>query len=206
VRLVGSYLDITLTNCSTYIYLGAETRATLSDLLIYVGSVPTEHLDTFDTKLHESFCRIITDGVDLNRMKMVIDRDERQVFFRSIVVSTFSDKFQLRSKVEADGGDTFTPTMIANFLYGPLDGSQIEEALDEIKLYNTLRTWSSKQWGDLIEKCADSAQNIRLHDSKYFAGTLLLPNGLSFVESLLQQLQSALRKKKRLASRNKRRF
>ena len=49
--------------------------------------------------------------------------------------------------------------MIANFLYGRLDGSQIEEALDEIKLYNTLRTWSSKQWGDLIQKCAHSVQH-----------------------------------------------
>jgi Zn-dependent M16 (insulinase) family peptidase len=120
----------------TYIYIGEDNRATLSDLLIYVGSVPTEHLDTFDAKLHESFRRIIKDGVDLNRMKMVIDRDERQ----------------LRSKVEADGGDAFSSTMIGNFLYGRLDGSQIEEALDEIKLYNLLRTWSSKQWTELIEK------------------------------------------------------
>jgi hypothetical protein len=96
VRLVGLYLDIALTGCSTYIYLGAENRATYSDLLIYVGSVPTEHIDTFDAKLHESFRRIIKDGVDLNRMKMVIDRDERQVLFRSIALfSTFSDMFQV---------------------------------------------------------------------------------------------------------------
>jgi hypothetical protein len=46
--------------------------------------------------------------------------------------------------------------MIADFLYGRLDGSQIEEALDEIKLYNTLRTWSRGQWGDLIQRCARS--------------------------------------------------
>lgn len=96
VRLVGPCSNVSLSGCSTYIYLGAENRATLSDLLIYVGSVPTEHLDTFDTKLHESFRRIIKDGVDLNRMKMVIDRDERQVFFHSIaLVSTFSHKFQV---------------------------------------------------------------------------------------------------------------
>ena len=49
--------------------------------------------------------------------------------------------------------------MIANFLYGRLDGSEIEEALDEIKLYNTLRKWSSEQWGDLIQKCAFSMQH-----------------------------------------------
>lgn len=82
--MVGPYLRIALTGCSTFIYIGADNRATLSDLMIYICSVPTEHLDTLDAKLHESFNRIIKDGVDLNRMKMVIDRDERQVFFRSI--------------------------------------------------------------------------------------------------------------------------
>jgi hypothetical protein len=70
---------VTLTACSTYIYIGEETRATCCDLLIYVGSVPTEHLDSFDTKLHESFRRISKEGVDLHRMSMVIDRTERQV-------------------------------------------------------------------------------------------------------------------------------
>ena len=96
MRLVGLYLNFALTGCSTYIYIGGESRATLSDLLIYVGSVPTEHLDTFDAKLHESLCRIIKDGVDLNRMKMVIDRDERQVVFHLIALfSTFSDIIQV---------------------------------------------------------------------------------------------------------------
>jgi hypothetical protein len=49
--------------------------------------------------------------------------------------------------------------MIGDFLYGRLDGSQIEEALDQIKLYNLMRTWSSKQWTELIEKCAHSVQH-----------------------------------------------
>lgn len=60
--------------------------------------------------------------------------------------------FKLRSKVESDGGDAFSTAMISNFLYGQLDGSQIEETVDEIKHYNVLRTWSSKQWSDIIDK------------------------------------------------------
>ena len=71
-----------LTGRSTFIYLGEEARATFSDLMIYVGSVPTEHLDTFDTKLHESFRRIVGEGILMDRMSMVIDREERQVLFR----------------------------------------------------------------------------------------------------------------------------
>jgi Zn-dependent M16 (insulinase) family peptidase len=148
-------MKVDLIGCSTYIYIGVELRATLSDLMIYVGSVPTEHLDTLDAKLHESLRRIVKEGVDLNRMRMVIDRDERQVFFHFMPpFQHFKIGLKLRSKVESNGGDAFSSTMIANFLYGRSDGSQIEEALDEIKFYNTLRTWSSEQWADLIQKCA----------------------------------------------------
>jgi Zn-dependent M16 (insulinase) family peptidase len=50
--------------------------------------------------------------------------------------------------------------MIGDFLYGRSDGSQIEAALDEIKLYNTLRTWSNKQWTDFIQKCAEFVQRL----------------------------------------------
>lgn len=153
-------MKVVLTGCSTYIYIGSELRATVSDLMIYVVSVPTEHLDTFDAKLHESLRRIVKEGVDLNRMKMVLDRDERQVFFRlTALFQRFLIVFKLRSKVESNGGDAFSSTMIANFLYGRSDGSQIEEALDEIKFFNTLRTWSSEQWGDLIQKYAYSVQH-----------------------------------------------
>ncbi len=94
---------------------------------------------------------------------------------------------KFRSKVESDGGDAFSPAMIANFLYGRSDGSQIEETLDEIKFYNTLRTWSSEQWADLIQRCARSMQHsFTLYNSLYFTDTLLLPIGLLFAESLLQ--------------------
>jgi hypothetical protein len=49
------------------------------DLPIYIGSVPTEHLDTFDEKLRDSLKRIAQEGFDMTRMAMVISRDERQV-------------------------------------------------------------------------------------------------------------------------------
>lgn len=49
------------------------------DLPVYIGSVPVEHLDTFDAKLSASFQRIISEDIDMSRMSMVINRDERQV-------------------------------------------------------------------------------------------------------------------------------
>ena len=49
------------------------------DLPVYIGSVPAEYLDTFDAKLSDSFRRIDAEGIDMSRMSMVINRDERQV-------------------------------------------------------------------------------------------------------------------------------
>jgi hypothetical protein len=64
---------------STYIYFSEDVRATLVDLPIYVGSIPTAHIDTFDQKLKDSLSRIAREGIDMTRMAMVINRDERQV-------------------------------------------------------------------------------------------------------------------------------
>jgi Zn-dependent M16 (insulinase) family peptidase len=106
------------------------------DLPVYIGSVPTEHLDTFDEKLRVSLKRISDAGLDMERMAMVISRDERQ----------------LRSKVESSKGDAFSDTMITDFLYGAEDGSEMPEALDEISGYKILRGWTSRQWTDLLRK------------------------------------------------------
>lgn len=64
---------------SSYIFFNEDTRATLCDLEIFIASVPTPHLDTFDIKLKASLQRIVQEGIDMERMSMVINRDERQV-------------------------------------------------------------------------------------------------------------------------------
>jgi hypothetical protein len=43
---------------STYIYFYEDERATRSDLAIYVGSVPVEHLASFPDRLRASLARI----------------------------------------------------------------------------------------------------------------------------------------------------
>lgn len=64
---------------SSYIYFGQDDRATKVDLPIYVGSIPIEHIYSFDQKLNTSLTRIAEEGVDMKRMTQVIDRDLRQV-------------------------------------------------------------------------------------------------------------------------------
>jgi Zn-dependent M16 (insulinase) family peptidase len=56
-------------------------RTTRIDLPVYIGSVPTEHLDSFPEKLKTSLKRIADEGIDMERMKTTINRDERQVCF-----------------------------------------------------------------------------------------------------------------------------
>nr|GAT54909.1 predicted protein [Mycena chlorophos] len=129
------YIEIESPLC-TYIYFGEDTRATNVSLPIYIGSIPTEHLDGFEGRLKASLERIVSEGIDMERMAMVINRDERQ----------------LRSKLESAKGDTFSGTIIADFLYGAEDGSDLEASLDEIRQYAALRTWSSGQWTELLQK------------------------------------------------------
>ena len=43
--------------------------------------MPTEHLDTFDTRFRASLERIVKDDIDMERMAMIISRDERQVSY-----------------------------------------------------------------------------------------------------------------------------
>ncbi|KAJ3976962.1 Metalloenzyme, LuxS/M16 peptidase-like protein [Lentinula raphanica] len=129
------YVEIESPLC-TYIYFSEDIRATRVSMPIYVGSVPTEYLDTFDQKLKASFQRIVKEGIDMERMAMVINRDERQ----------------LRSKLESAKGDTFSGTVITDHLYGTEDGSELSPAMAEFDTYAAVKNWTSKQWTDLIQK------------------------------------------------------
>ncbi|KAG9314439.1 Metalloenzyme, LuxS/M16 peptidase-like protein [Chiua virens] len=115
------YVEIESPLCS-YIYFSEDTRVTMVDLPVYIGSPASVVL--------------LRNGIDMSRMSMVINRDERQ----------------LRSKLESAKGDTFSGTIITDFLYGAADGSDLHGALDEIKYYNFLRAWNSSQWTNLLKR------------------------------------------------------
>ncbi|GLB36235.1 putative insulinase (Peptidase family M16) [Lyophyllum shimeji] len=129
------FIEIEHPLCS-YIYFGEETCATRVDLPIYVGSVPTDQLDNFDVKFKESLKRIVEEGIDMKRMAMVINREERK----------------LRSKLESAKGDTFSGNIITDFLYGAEDGSELKDSMDEINQFAELRGWSSNNWTSLLQK------------------------------------------------------
>ncbi len=121
---------------STYIYFEEGEAATRGSLNVYIGSVPTEHLDTFDEKLRCSLQRVVKEGVDMDRMAMLIDRDERQ----------------LRSKVESSKGDTFSGNVITDALYGAENGADLGPSLEEIPRLGELRKWTNEDWVNLLDK------------------------------------------------------
>jgi Predicted Zn-dependent peptidases, insulinase-like len=62
----------------------------------------------------------------------------------------------LRSKLESAKGDTFSGTVIIDFLYGSEDGSDLKSSMDEVNQYADLRKWSSDMWTSLLKKYASS--------------------------------------------------
>jgi hypothetical protein len=64
---------------STYIAFYEDGRSTFSELAVYFGSVPSEHLDTLDERFKVALQKIVADGLDMDRMSSVIIRDRLKV-------------------------------------------------------------------------------------------------------------------------------
>jgi hypothetical protein len=73
-----SLSDLTINLYSTGIAFGQDTRATAVELSIVMRSVPTGELLSLNEKLQMSLHRIVKEGIDMQRMAMVINREERQ--------------------------------------------------------------------------------------------------------------------------------
>lgn len=64
---------------STDISIAENTRVGFCNLEIYASSVSTDRLSEFDLKLRAALERIASQGVDMVRIRAVIDRERRQV-------------------------------------------------------------------------------------------------------------------------------
>lgn len=90
----------------------------------------------------------------MDRMSKVINRDERQVICHSGILSlSLILSIQFRNRLESAKGDEFSSTVIADFIYGPEDGSELQVSMDDMKFYTEVRKWTSSQWTDLLQKC-----------------------------------------------------
>jgi hypothetical protein len=64
---------------STYIAFYEDGRSTFSELAVYFGSVPSEHLNTLDERFKVALQRIVAEGLDMGRMSSIISRDRLKV-------------------------------------------------------------------------------------------------------------------------------
>ncbi|PVF99908.1 hypothetical protein CPB86DRAFT_846178 [Serendipita vermifera] len=139
--LTKEFVEIPSPFC-TYIAFYENSRSTFSELSVYFGSVPTEHIDTLDESFRASLRRIAKEGFDMERMKSVISRDQ----------------LKLRSALENNGGDVFSHIIINDFVYGEANGGDIAKSLEEH--YKTLKSWTSEQWGELLLKYYTSPSHV----------------------------------------------
>ncbi|KAG8742736.1 hypothetical protein FRC12_015287 [Ceratobasidium sp. 428] len=133
--LTKEFVEIANPLC-TYIYCDIEERATFTTQGIYFGAVPTDQLGELHGKVVESLKKIVADGVDMDRIRLVIKRD----------------RLKLKSSLESNGGDVFSNGLISEFLYGKPDGSELAETVAEMQRYATLEKWTPQQWAGLLEK------------------------------------------------------
>lgn len=62
----------------TSIDLYTSNRVAVNELAFYLSDVPTEHLDGMSAKLRKVLTGIVDEGVDMERMGMVLRREKRQ--------------------------------------------------------------------------------------------------------------------------------
>ena len=68
-----------LTVHNSHISFYMKVYVTNVNLEVRIASVPIKYLDTFNEKLSTSLKLIVENGIDMQRMAMIINRDERQV-------------------------------------------------------------------------------------------------------------------------------
>ncbi|TKY89650.1 hypothetical protein EX895_001435 [Sporisorium graminicola] len=120
----------------TDVYIGASDKAGASLLSAYFSSVPTEQLDRLDQQLVDLLSKIVDEGIDMDRIHMVIKRD----------------KLKVLSQLETKPADSFADLLITDFLYGNRSGEDLHTALQDMKRYDELLTWKNEQWTELLQK------------------------------------------------------
>jgi len=121
--------------------IGFDTSdQTTTVINLNMSSVPVEKLDKVVGETKAVMRGILKDGIDMERMTMVLHREQRK----------------LLNTLEKDASDALTYSLLSDFLFGKEDSSELPESLNDVKRFKKLLTWSASQWGDLLEKCVIS--------------------------------------------------
>lgn len=125
-----------------------------------MSSVPTEKLDGAAEQAKDVLRKVLKEGIDLDRMTMVLHREQRKVGqvpsqtkLRPVMLTSRPRvSLQLLNTLEKDAADALTYSLLSDFLFGAEDSSDLPKSLDDIKRFKELLSWDAKKWGDLLEK------------------------------------------------------
>jgi len=114
-------------------YIAYQLPCTIS---IHFESVPVENLDTLETKLFDVLRNVAKDGIDMERMKTVIETGKS----RCILM------------MERSPATCMTQKLINEALYGSLDGKTLRDEVQDLHYHDELLSWTSDQWISLLKQ------------------------------------------------------
>ncbi|CAG8436117.1 11827_t:CDS:10 [Scutellospora calospora] len=115
----------------------ATDEQTRTAILASFENVPTEELEDLVTELFDVFERIVNkDGIDMDRMKIVIQRD----------------KLKTLNEIEINPHEIFSGLCIVDHVYGKQTGEDLEKAVKDLNYYDQIANFSEKQWIEYLKK------------------------------------------------------
>ncbi|KAH8804264.1 Metalloenzyme, LuxS/M16 peptidase-like protein [Flagelloscypha sp. PMI_526] len=133
--LTKEFVDIKTPLC-TSIGFGQEDRGTMTNLSIYVSSIPIGVIDRFPAKLKSTLERIAQEGLDMKRMEIIISRELRL----------------FHNQLETSKGDALSSEAITDFLYGDIEGVDLEQSMNIFSRIQLLNEWNSDQWVSMLRQ------------------------------------------------------
>lgn len=116
-----------------------------------VSDCKDTQLDRMAEDLKEALSEIAQAGVDMVRMKAIIERDRRQLLSsaETSVTDVLTDSI-VASRSHPKARPILLMPKRADFLYGDKDSNDLEHVFDDLKWYDTLLGWRSEQWCEMI--------------------------------------------------------
>lgn len=123
-------------------------RVKTNELTVYLADVPAEHLETIDGLVKKALKRIGEEGIDMERMAMVLSREKRQTLHN----------------LETRADSMVSQAVIVDLLYGTTDGAELQTSFDTMEHYAVIEKWTAKEWSDYLTKSVHvPAQVILFH-------------------------------------------
>ncbi|GAA5857078.1 hypothetical protein JCM9279_001947 [Rhodotorula babjevae] len=132
--LSKEFIEVDEPSCTDITFYASSENPTI--ITSYISSVPFAELDTLGPRFRTALARIVEDGVDMSRMKSLLERQALQLF----------------ESMETDASEVLSQVVVTDGIWGKEDGSDLKGALQVNAQYKELNSWSAEQWGKLLKK------------------------------------------------------